>query len=371
MPQRAYFVIADITGYTAFLVGSELEHAQDILKGLFNALLDNIKAPLQISNYQGDAILTYAPEGSFVQGQTLLEAVENLYCAFAQTKEFMRRNTTCTCQACTNIPKLDLKMFVHHGEYVTQDMRGKEELSGPDVILVHRMMKNRVREETGLVAYTLFSEAAIQKLELQEFTCEMKAHAETYEHIGEVKMFAYCLKTMWEREREKRRDVVEGAAAMVMVEADYPYPQPLVWDYMNEPERQGKWMGVTSMSLFNLNHGRKGVGTQAHCVHSKGDTTDMDVTDWRPFDYVTYDMVVTMGIRAKITVRLAATPTGTHVMWIIGKPYSPHPLAHFIGRRLMYPMLRREFRKIFSGYVQPLRAMLDADHAALPRPATA
>ena len=205
MPHKAYFVIADITGYTAFLTGSELDHAQDILKTLFNALHTNIKPPLIISNYQGDAILTYAPEGSFIEGQTLLETIENIYIGFAQTLERMKNNTTCTCKACANMDRLDLKLFVHYGEYVFQEMPGRTELSGADVIIAHRMMKNEVKEKTGLKAYTLFSKAAVDSLGLQDFTCEMKDHSESYDHIGEVQMYAYCLKTMWEREREKRR----------------------------------------------------------------------------------------------------------------------------------------------------------------------
>jgi hypothetical protein len=33
----------------------------------------------------------------------------------------MHHNTTCTCKACANIPNLDLKLFVHFGEYIMQD----------------------------------------------------------------------------------------------------------------------------------------------------------------------------------------------------------------------------------------------------------
>lgn len=76
--------------------------------------------------------MTYVPEGSFIQGQTLLESVENLYCAFAHTLEVMHHNATCTCQACATMTKLDLKLFVHYGEYVIQDIRGKAESSGPE-----------------------------------------------------------------------------------------------------------------------------------------------------------------------------------------------------------------------------------------------
>ena len=36
MIQDAYFIITDISGYTAYLTKSELDHAQDILKTLFD-----------------------------------------------------------------------------------------------------------------------------------------------------------------------------------------------------------------------------------------------------------------------------------------------------------------------------------------------
>ena len=59
---RGYFVISDISGYTQFLTQSELEHAKGILEALFKAIIARIEAPLAISNFQGDAILCYAPE---------------------------------------------------------------------------------------------------------------------------------------------------------------------------------------------------------------------------------------------------------------------------------------------------------------------
>ncbi|NWF68741.1 MAG: hypothetical protein HXY40_06630 [Chloroflexi bacterium] len=63
----------------------------------------------------------------------------------------------------------------------------KLELSRPDVIIAHRVMKNEVKEKTGYKAYTLFSESAVNALDLQDFTCEMKPHSETYDHVGEVR----------------------------------------------------------------------------------------------------------------------------------------------------------------------------------------
>jgi hypothetical protein len=287
MAQQGIFVIADITGYTAFLTGSELEHAQDILKTLFDTLLDSIKPPLTISNFQGDAILTYAPKGTFTRGETLLESVENIYCNFTHKRELMHLNTTCTCKACANIPLLDLKLFVHFGDYVIQDMRGKAELSGPDVIIAHRMMKNRVKEEIGLKAYTLFSLAAVKELKLEDFTCEMTAYNDSYEHIGEVKMYAYCLKTMWEKRREMHRDVVDPDTAWFQYETDISAPPAIVWEYLYAPEQRFRAMDVQSFTLSGNKNGRTGVGATFHCAHGKDTQTDFAILDWMPFDYAT------------------------------------------------------------------------------------
>jgi hypothetical protein len=363
MAHRGYFVIADITGYTAFMTGSELDHAQDILKTLFNTLLDHIKPPLIISNFQGDAILTYAPEGSFVQGQTLLEIIENVYCEFIRTLETMQRNTTCTCRACSNMSKLDLKMFVHHGEYLIQDMRGKAELSGPDVIIAHRMMKNEVKEKTGLKAYTLFSDTAVNSLSLQDFTCEMHAHSETYEHIGEVKMHAYCLKTMWEREREKRRTFVTPEEAILVVESEVAAPPAVAWDYLNEPERARRVMGVKNISYTDVARGRKEAGSVMHCAHGN-DVAKFVIMDWLPFEYRTDDCSgFPGGVHVRITTRLTPTETGTRVQWIVGR-WTGTSFKSRLVARLAGSLFTRFIAGDYKKVAPRLREVIEADSSA-------
>ena len=167
MVQKGYFIITDITGYTAYLTKSELDHAHEILKSLFDAQIENIKPPLVVSNFQGDAILSYAPEDIFLQKQTIIELIEDIYFGFSRKREVMQCNTTCTCNACKNISGLDLKIFVHYGDYMLQQLAEREELVGSDVILAHRMMKNQVIEQTDIQAYGLFTEKAAESLELE------------------------------------------------------------------------------------------------------------------------------------------------------------------------------------------------------------
>jgi sulfate adenylyltransferase subunit 1 (EFTu-like GTPase family) len=104
MAERGFLVIADITGYSAFLRGSELDHAEDSLKDLIGLLIEQTKSPLVISRLEGDAVISYAPEASFLQGQTMVEIVENTYVEFREARQHMQLNTSCTCNACQNIP---------------------------------------------------------------------------------------------------------------------------------------------------------------------------------------------------------------------------------------------------------------------------
>lgn len=42
--QRGYFLLADISGYTSFVAGTELEHSHEILSGLLTTICENIES---------------------------------------------------------------------------------------------------------------------------------------------------------------------------------------------------------------------------------------------------------------------------------------------------------------------------------------
>ena len=166
MSQEGFLIITDITGYSAFLNKSELEHARDSLTDLLNLLIEYTRSPLVISKLEGDAVFSYAPKGSFDQGQTLLEMIETTYIAFRKALELMIINTTCTCNACRNIPNLDLKFLIHYGPYSQQKLGRYTELVGNEVVLVHRIAKNQIIARTGLVAYAAYTQQLIDAMQM-------------------------------------------------------------------------------------------------------------------------------------------------------------------------------------------------------------
>jgi len=317
---QGHFIITDISGYTAFLTRSELDHAHEILQSLFQVQLTHIKPPFVISGFRGDAIFMYIPESSFVQPQSVLEALEDLYCAFSSTLEQMQYHTTCNCRACKGIALLDLKMVVHYGSYLIQQMGDREELLGADVIVPHRMLKNHVIEQTGIKSYALFSEAAMHALRLREYCDTLHDYTDSYEHIGEVKMVVYDLSIVWNREQARRRKVIALEEAWVKFESDIAAPPSLVWDYLTTPDLKVQMTGLKFMKRTDDLGGRTREGAQFHCAH--GDVEfHYEIVDWKPFDYFTIlqtDSVTQL--KYYETYYFIPNASGTHFVSYLSKP---------------------------------------------------
>jgi uncharacterized protein YndB with AHSA1/START domain len=311
MASKGYFVITDISGYTEYLTGSELDHANEILQSLFDAQLNAVKHPFVVSGFRGDAIFMYVPETNFAQSQSFLEALENLYIVFADTLQQMQYNTTCSCRACKNMSMLDLKMCIHYGDYLIQKLGDREELLGADVIVPHRMLKNRVIEKTGITSYALFSDIAAQKLDLLKYCEKVVPHSETYEHLGEVSMCVHDLHPVWEAYREKNRQFVDAQEAWVKYEGELPFPPALIWEYLTKPDLEAGFLGYDYADRIDTLGGRVGEGAGFHCAH--GDLhIHSKILDWKPFEYYTMEQSA-MGLTYVSTRRLIPQENGTFV----------------------------------------------------------
>ena len=146
--ETACLLIADISGYTGYLVGVEIDHAQDILADLMNTIVSALRPGFRLAKLEGDAAFTYAITDR-IDGSLLLDTIERCYFGFRRRRRDVRQATSCECNACVRIPDLNLKFVVHHGTIIRQRVAGREELLGADVIVVHRLLKNAVVETTG------------------------------------------------------------------------------------------------------------------------------------------------------------------------------------------------------------------------------
>ena len=74
-PKSAYFVIADISGYTSFLAGVELDHAQDIIADLLDTVVKGLRPPFRLAKFEGDAAFVYAATAK-IDGSMLQDIIE-------------------------------------------------------------------------------------------------------------------------------------------------------------------------------------------------------------------------------------------------------------------------------------------------------
>lgn len=322
MAMKGFFILTDISGYTEFLTRSELDHAQDTLQNLFDAQLAHINYPFVISGFRGDAIFMYVPDTNYCEPQTFLEALENLYFVFADTLRQMTHNTTCTCRACRNMSKLDLKMVIHHGEYAIQKLGDREELLGADVIVPHRMLKNSVIEKTGIGSYALFSEAAVKASNLLQLAYPLIPHSEVYEHLGEVDMQVLDLRKVWEGEQEKRRFVVSPDEAWLNLEWETPHALASVWEYLTTPRLERQWARYDKVERTDTLGGRMRAESTYHCAHGSLHFFNR-ILDWKPLEYVSLEQDISVGVKLVETRRVQASEAGTKIIFSVLEPETP------------------------------------------------
>ena len=327
--QTGYFVVADISGYTPFMAETELLHAQEILRELLDSVVTHLTPTLKLAEIEGDAVFAYAPESKLTRGETLLELIEATYIAFRDRLLSMQRQIACICRACQSASQLDLKFITHRGQYVEQRVADKHKPVGSDINLIHRLLKNSVADATGWRAYALFTEPALENMGIQPEG--MHEGQESYEHLGTIKTRSVNLQERYAELVEERRVVLTQDEAHLTLTQDVPAPPPLVWEWLHDPIKRGRWLIGTHWSLGARVKGRTGPGAENHCSHTGGTAVER-ILDWRPFEYFTTES--TSGpLSFRSTLHLIPTERGTQLQghYQMQLPF-PQWLAKPLGR---------------------------------------
>lgn len=307
--EHGCLLIADITGYTAYLQGTELEHAQDVLADLLETIIAGIEPPFEVSKLEGDAVFAYIGSTD-VDAPTLFDTIESTYFAFRRRLRDVVHNTTCDCSACVLIPSLDLKFFVHLGEYVVRRIGRNEELTGSDVILVHRLMKGTARDVVSNDAYAVLTRSLVDGMDLDPAELGLIPHTESLDD-SDVEVFVENLQDRWQAFEATAHDVIEEDDAHFSIAGDFPAPPQVLWKWLTEPRKRMEWQeGLTSIDEFV--DGRRGVGTVNHCAHGPS-VTIQRVVDWQPFTtFTSRDEVDDTGLILTSTTVLEPIESGTH-----------------------------------------------------------
>jgi len=199
--QKGYLLLADISGYTSFIARTEIEHAENVISPLLETIIKKLGDLVTFVKLEGDAVFAYVPEERVSDFSTMLKLLDDTYLIFRDSATDMHEHATCPCKACKAIPTLDLKFFVHHGEYVIQKVAGTIDLLGNDVTLIHRLAKNHVTESTGWNGYVLFTGHCLEHM--REDTKPFIQQAETYEHLGNVETYVMNMRSRYDEMKKQ------------------------------------------------------------------------------------------------------------------------------------------------------------------------
>ena len=211
MPERAeprfasgLLMLADISGYTAFLERVTEAHpdlvagagpvppAYDFMVTLLDLVADELQPTFAPIQNEGDALFAVADADTVTHhGRQVLGTIASTYTSYHARIEEQRRMQGHDCSACVLLNSLELKFIVHGGSFVVHQLPTRTHLAGPAVNLAHRLLKNRVTEQTGLRGYALLTDPALELLGLDR--SEGVTHSETYVDTGAVSGVVYDL----------------------------------------------------------------------------------------------------------------------------------------------------------------------------------
>ena len=256
-------VIADISGYTAFLAGTELDHSREILTELLEQIVHSLEEHLTVAQLEGDAVC-FVGTGD---APDLVRWVEAAYIAFHRRLRDITSGTTCPCRACSTVHSLTIKFVAHQGIYGWHRVGRVEQLVGTPVNAVHRLLKNGVPSHEYLFA----SAPVLERLDAATRDRFIE-HREQYDHVGEIAGGYRDLAALRAVALQPERGAVGEDEARSAAEAVLDASADESWWLLADAGARQAWMGV---ERIDLRAGARGTltGAEFHCNHGPGATT--------------------------------------------------------------------------------------------------
>jgi len=255
VPQTTgYIAIADISGYTAFVADTEIEHSREILAELLEVTSRELERHLRLSRIQGDALICVGEEDE------VIPCLEDAFLSFHRRVRAMVAATTCPCNACRSVPNLTLKFVAQHGTYSTVSVRGTVDLVGSDVNIAFRLLKNHVPSHEYILATNSVLER-LPALARERFV----PISEDYD-LGHVEAGYRDLHDLRERAYQQLTQRVTPRDADFTLTATLDAPPADVYAELVKPSTMQRVAGAPNITLKS---GARGTLANAayHCEH--------------------------------------------------------------------------------------------------------
>ena len=183
MADSATILIPDISGYTEFLTQTELVHSSHIVNELFEAILAANEGEFELSEVEGDALLLYR-KGKPIEADALVQLCLSMFESFHKQVKLIERDAVCQCGACKTATNLSLKFIAHHGVVQEIKVRQFTKCAGVDMIVAHRLLKNRIASNEYILATTSCLDSS--KLQHSKDALAWERSSDEYPAIGRI-----------------------------------------------------------------------------------------------------------------------------------------------------------------------------------------
>ena len=356
------FFIPDIGGFTKFINETEIEHSQHIVKGLLEALVDANTLGLQVSEFEGDAVLFFrrgAPP-------PLTEMVEQARRMFVDFHSLLRRIDSvrvCQCGACTGASRLALKIVVHFGSASTMPVKDHVKFIGRDIIVAHRLLKNSVPEPE----YLLLTQDTLARLGSAESeTTALAAGSDAYDELGSI-AYRYLSLAAYHADvaaAAQLRLGLEDRVQVMRLARRIEAPAEPIYQLMIDLPARGQWIdGVKSIEFRDdqPNH----VGKVHRCVRDGGDpevvTSEVRATE-QTMEFWETDTQRRASCRYLLT-RLPGEATEVAIEFFVRRGL----LARLVFKALLERKLKRGFERSLVKLAAVCEGVSAPGAAAAPR----
>ena len=268
--QEGALVLADISGYSAFIAQTEVDHSWSILHELLDTMVRSVAGRMDVSQVEGDAIL-------FISGLSMPDVVSSLegtFIAFHRRLRDMQTVTTCPCSACANIGILKLKFVVHNGKFSRQRLGMVEQLHGTDVIVAHRLLKNKVPSKE----YMLVTDAVLDHLPAER-RARFTPHSEEFD-LGAISGGYEEIHHLWIEAEAAERKRVSLEESLMSGDMTVDAPLDVVDKTMLENKFMVKFFHSDSIDVVPGARGED-LAAEFHCHHGP-DIVTMRVVSKEP-----------------------------------------------------------------------------------------
>ena len=196
---RGFLLIADISGFTEFIkihnmrkkpfIGKKLasyweSHAETIIKDLLETIITSFEPIMKLNKIEGDAAFFYLQSSK--PKSEALKILHHMKLANEKFKDKLSKLQfvqSCPCDPCQQAQNLSLKIVIHIGEFHITKIRDFIELSGENIILIHRLLKNSIKSHE----YWLFTKQASKLFKFkQEY--QIEEIKQNIENFGRLKL---------------------------------------------------------------------------------------------------------------------------------------------------------------------------------------